>query len=101
MNVLKQSAEAFPVIEFIRDELKTRKWNIWQLALRTGGDPQRNKLALEILEADPSVLLGDEMADGLARAFGTSKEIWLNLERSWREHQRREGHPDYQRESAT
>lgn len=80
----RRPAETFPVIEFIYDELKARKWNMWQLALRMGGDPQRNKLCLELLEADPTLLLGDMAAD-IARAFGTSTQIWLNLERTWRD----------------
>lgn len=84
MNVLRRPAETFPVIEFIHDELKARKWNMWQLALRMGGDPQRNKLALELLEADPTIQLGDMAAD-IARAFGTSAQLWQNLERSWRD----------------
>jgi plasmid maintenance system antidote protein VapI len=80
------TAEEFPVIDFIQEELDARGWDMWELARRMGGEPSRNKLALEFLEADPTVMLGDDGAEGVARAFGTSKEIWLNLEKSYRVH---------------
>ena len=85
MKNKRRVAEAFPVIEFIRDEVKARGWNMWQLALRMGGDVQRNKLALEIIDADPTVFLGADCAAQLGKAFGTSPQIWLNLERSYRQ----------------
>ena|SRR5688572_8526033 len=80
----RHPAEAFPVIEFIRDEAKARRWSMWEVAHRMGGDASRNKLALEIIEADPTVFLGHKGAWQLAQAFGTSAKVWLNLERSWR-----------------
>ena len=90
-----QTAEVYPVIDFIYDELEARGWNMWQLALRMGGDAQKNKLALELLEASPVLLLG-EMAEQLGRAFGTSTAFWENLEASWRAWHKLTGHPDYQ-----
>lgn len=80
----RKVAEAFPVIEFIKDEARARRWSMWEVARRMGGDASRNKLALEIIEADPTVFLGYEAAWQLAKAFGTSAKIWLNLERSYR-----------------
>lgn len=90
----RQPAEVFPVIDFIYEELEARGWNMWQLALRMGGDPRRNKLALELLESSPVLLLGD-MAGQIGNAFGTSAEVWQNLETTWREWHKKAGHHDY------
>jgi plasmid maintenance system antidote protein VapI len=77
--------DKFHVIEFIDDELEARGWTRVILACRMGGDAPRNLLALELLETrDSNMLLGDEMAEGLARAFGTGSKIWTNLDASWR-----------------
>lgn len=76
----------------IQQELDARGWTVRELASRMGG---KNALEVGIHEAameiflagshDPGLLLGDELEAGLALAFGTSKELWTNLDRSRRE----------------
>lgn len=73
------------VHEFIDEELKARGWTRRDLAERMGKDPNRDELALQFLDIrDPNVLLGEESAEAIGRAFGTGPEIWLNLDRTWR-----------------
>lgn len=78
------------VIEFIHEEMEERGWDLRDLARHMGGDAAHNKLALEILDAcrEVDVLLGEETAEQIGRAFGTGAEIWMNLDKTWREHQR-------------
>ena len=83
------AAEVFPVGEFIRDELRARGWSVCDLAGKMGGDPDVNHCALDLvmLAPDPKYPLGEEMAHQLAGAFGTSADLWENLDRAWREEQ--------------
>ncbi len=70
--------------EFIDDELKARGWTLEQLAEKMGGDADINCLSLYLYRLkDPGILLGEESAAGLSRAFGTSDEVWLNLHDAW------------------
>lgn len=84
--------EPFSVWEYVADELAHRKWSLDGLAIRMGGDAKVNYCSLELLEAqaacDPhhiaaTVRLGNSMAEGLSRAFGTSKELWINLDEAY------------------
>jgi plasmid maintenance system antidote protein VapI len=82
-------AEVFHVMEFVYEELQARGWALEGLAVRMGGDPSRFLLALEFLDLrEPDMLIGDEVAAGLAQAFGTSKSLWLKLDETWRKHQK-------------
>ena len=74
--------------EIIREELEARGWSVQNLCLAADTDDAVSRLAWEIylgcgLESPGDVLLGDEGAAQLARAFGTSPEFWLNLEAAW------------------
>lgn len=72
--------------KFIQDEVDARGWTLWDLAIRMGGDPGTNKLALDLYFAvhDKSLLIGGDCAAQLGTAFDVSPELFLNLERSWR-----------------
>lgn len=73
------------VIDFIDEELAARGWSRRDLAERMGGDADRNELSLQFLDIrDPDVLLGEESAEAIGRAFGTGPEIWSNLFNTWR-----------------
>ncbi len=71
-------AEVFHPSEHIRDELEARGWDEAEFAERGG-------FSLEKAHALVSGADGIDRyaADGLARAFGTSFQIWLNLMESW------------------
>lgn len=77
-------AEAVHPTEYILEELEARGWTLDDLAAKTPGDFGLNRLAMDFyLLQDEGVRLGEAGAEGLAAAFGTSKELWLNLERAW------------------
>ncbi len=83
-------AEVFPPGQFLQEELDARGWTTADLAQRMGGDPAVDQLAVDIMlgcePEDKGILLGREMAEGLALALGTSTEYWENLDRAWRDH---------------
>jgi plasmid maintenance system antidote protein VapI len=73
-----------PVGEFIRDEINERGWTGTELVKEMGGDVLF-PLELELLLYAPTkgVLISQEFAAGLAKAFGTSTTLWLKLDLIW------------------
>ena len=85
-------AQGFPVGEYIDEELKERGWTTRDCAERMGGDVAVDMLTLDLHLAVLSApeghgihdaTMSQETADGLSRAFGTSAELWMNLDRSY------------------
>ncbi len=74
----RRAAEVFPPGEFILEELEARGWSQIDLAEIIGRHP--NQVSL-ILQGKQSVT--PETAKQLAAAFGTSAELWLNLESAY------------------
>lgn len=73
-------AAGFPVCEYIEDELEARDWDLYDLAKAMGGDFSFTHASLEFLMlGDPDIVLDAETAERIGRAFGTSGQIWLNL----------------------
>lgn len=72
-------AEVFPPGEFIREELDARGWSQADLAAILGRPP---RLISELVAGKRAVT--PETAKGLAQAFGTSAELWMNLESAYR-----------------
>lgn len=68
-------AEVFPPGEFLREELEAREWTQQELADILGRPP---RLISELISAKRTIT--PETARGLADAFGTSAEFWMNLE---------------------
>jgi HTH-type transcriptional regulator / antitoxin HigA len=85
----KQSipVEVFPPGEFIRDELEARGWEQRDLA-EIMGRPER--VVSEIIAGKRAITA--ETAQQLGEAFGTSAQVWLNLEAAYQLH--RLGTPD-------
>ena len=78
-EITDQPAEVFPPGEFIRDELEERCWTQSDLAKIMG----RSQPAInEIISGKRSIT--PETAIALGSAFGTSAELWLNLESAFR-----------------
>jgi HTH-type transcriptional regulator/antitoxin HigA len=79
MSATHVTAEAFPPGDYIREELEARCWTQSDLAaimhrpLRTINEIISGKKAIT-----------PETAVGLSQAFGTSPELWLNLETAYR-----------------
>jgi len=72
-------AGVFPPGEFIREELEARGWTQREFADILGRPVQTvNQIIKGTKEITP------ETARGLAAAFGTSAELWLNLENAFR-----------------
>ncbi|MBK7877797.1 MAG: HigA family addiction module antidote protein [Planctomycetes bacterium] len=71
-------AEVFPPGDFIREELEARGWSQVDLAEILGRPP---RLISELIAGKRSVT--PETAKGLSLAFGTSPELWMNLESSY------------------
>lgn len=68
-------AEVFPPGEFIKEELEARGWTQVELAEILDRPP---RLVSEIITGKRSIT--PETARGLAAAFGTTPELWMNLE---------------------
>lgn len=73
--------EVFPPGEFIRDELEARGWEQRDLA-EIMGRPER--VVSELVSGKRS--LTAETAQQLGEAFGTSAQVWLNLESAYQLH---------------
>ena len=75
---------------FIQEELDARGWSLAGLANKMGHKDQAiNKLALDLyFEVGPiraNCRIGEHMAQQMAKAFGVSKELFINLENIWLE----------------
>lgn len=75
----RMPAEAFPPGEFVREELKARGWSQTDLAQIIG---RPHRVVNEIVAGKRAVT--PETAKELGEAFGTSPQLWMNLETSWR-----------------
>jgi plasmid maintenance system antidote protein VapI len=83
----RKPAEVFPVGHFITEEMEARAWTKDDLLDRMPGPRGENDFIVECsvhLPDEPGLLLGDVAAERLAHAFGTSKELWLNLDAAYR-----------------
>ncbi len=79
MNAQQIPAEVFPPGEFIREEIEERGWTQEDLA-EILGRPLR--LVNEIIMGKRGIT--PETANGIAAAFGTSAQFWMNLESTYR-----------------
>ena len=78
MAATRMPAEVFPPGDFIREELEARHWTQKDLASVIGRPIQAVN---EIINGRKSITA--ETAKQLAAAFGTSAELWLNLESAY------------------
>lgn len=78
------AARAFPPGEYLRDELQARGLSAVEFARVVDWPLQTLS---EILVGEKEITV--EAAQALAEALGTTPEVWLNLQRAYRRHQRR------------
>jgi HTH-type transcriptional regulator/antitoxin HigA len=78
-DTAKRVAEAFPPGEFIKDELEARGWTQADLAEILG----RNAASISQVISGKQPM-NPRLAKGLGAAFGTSAQLWMNLESSYR-----------------
>lgn len=71
-------AEVWPAAEFVREFMEERNWNVAELAEASG----LSKSIAELV-ASGEHMVTEEVAVALSRAFGTSKELWINLEAAY------------------
>ena len=71
----RMPAEVFPPGEFLREELEAQEWSQQELADILDRPP---RLISELISGKRAIT--PETACGLAQAFGTSAEYWMNLE---------------------
>ena len=77
-------AEVFPPGEYLRDELNERGWTVTEFA---GIIDRPLQAVSEILNGKKEITT--ETAFSFSEALGTTPELWLNLQMSYRLHQRR------------
>lgn len=83
-------ASVFSVAEVIACEAIERGWTRYDVAVRMtreAADIQKNLLGLGLIGLQKSdILLGDDGAAELERAFGIGAHFWLRTEELWRAH---------------
>lgn len=79
MNTTNMPAEVFPPGEFIREELEERGWTQEDLAEILG---RSLRLVNEIIMGKRGIT--PDTANALGAAFGTSAQLWMNLESAYR-----------------
>ncbi len=77
-TVDRTPAEVFPPGEFIREEIEARGWSQVEFAEILGRPP---RLVSELIAGKRGIT--PETARGLGQAFGTSAQLWMNLESSY------------------
>lgn len=85
-------AQAFPPGDFIKEELEARGWTQGDLAKITG---RQDSVISAIVNGKRAV--SPEVASELAAAFGTSAELWMNLQASFNLYSKRERKKDVSR----
>ena len=78
MDEAIRPAEVFPPSEFLKEELASRTWTTFDLAAGLGWGLQQTT---DLLEG--RVQLDRALASRLAEVFGTSPELWLNLQQEY------------------
>ncbi len=79
MTTVLAPAEAFPPGEYLRDELEERCWTVTEFAEIIGRPVQA---VSEILNGKKEITT--ETALAIAEALGTTPELWLNLQTTYR-----------------
>ena len=74
----RKIAEVFPPGEFIKEELEARGWSQIDLSEIIGRQPN---VVNEIIMGKRSIT--PETATALGEAFGTSAQLWMNLESAY------------------
>lgn len=78
MTDKRVSSEPYPPSEYICDAICERDWTIRQFA-----EQAKIEIELAIGLLTGQLRIGMGLAIPLARAFGTSSELWLNLQSSY------------------
>ena len=77
-------AEAFPLGEYLRDELEERGWTVSEFAEAIDWPIPT---LTSVLDGEGEITA--DAARALSDVLGTTAEVWLNLEKAYRRYQRR------------
>lgn len=86
----RRPAEAVHAAEYVEDAMRERGWTLDELAAQvpeTFASFGMRHAAIEMYLTlrTPEIIIG-ELADWFAAAFGTSAQLWRNLDDAWRAH---------------
>ena len=82
-------AMVWPLADCLAEEMEERGWTCVDLAMRMPGDYASNIGVINVILAISSTggpdtfTLGDDVAEGLALAFGVSPQLINGLHKSW------------------
>jgi HTH-type transcriptional regulator/antitoxin HigA len=85
-------AQCFHPGEHIKDEMEARGWDVVELAKRMGVHNMPVEIAMSLIECKQNIT--PNIAFGLRRAFGTSPDLWMSLQKTfdlWQENRQRSG----------
>jgi HTH-type transcriptional regulator/antitoxin HigA len=74
-------AQCFHPGEYVRDEMEARKWDVAELAKRMSVHDMPVEIAVSLIECKLDIT--PNIAFGLRRAFGTSADLWMNLQKAF------------------
>src|SRR5258705_9057708 len=79
VTMARKPAEVFPPGEYIKDELDARAWSQAEFAEILGRPP---RVVSELINGKRTIT--PETAKEIAAAFGSTPELWMNLESAYR-----------------
>lgn len=83
----RMPAQCFHPGEFVKDEMDARGWDEVELARRMSVDVMLLTIVLSLIKCEQDIT--PNIAFGLRRAFGTSADLWMNLQKTfdlWKTH---------------
>ena len=74
------------VSAFVQDEMDARGWDEEEMARQMGPERDKNLLLIGMIlhVQDRNLMLDQNTATRIARAFGTSPDVWVRLDKAWR-----------------
>lgn len=74
-------AQCFHPGEYVRDEMEAREWDATELARRMSVHDMPVEIVVSLIECKQDIT--PNIAFGLRRAFGTSADLWMNLQKAF------------------
>lgn len=82
----RKPAVVYPPGTYVLEEMAERGWDFERLCAECGRGNGEWLPEYICGETGVSPHVTKSVSRGLARAFGTSAELWLNLDRAWQDH---------------
>ena len=86
MSETRIPAEAFPLSDFLQEEMDERGWTLEDVVIRMGGNYEKDFLTLLLVMNihEKNVFLGETSAKSLGKAFDMDPEYFLKIDETWR-----------------